>query len=141
MGMPTQAGTQGTGRGDRQGQLGITGGPQGGAWQLKRVVRPLPVVGGDEDAGIAGGLGVDADDDLDVEVFGDIGNQTVLAYRDDDVVGANRNRGRSARSTKPWRQSAGMAAKVRWGKFVRRRRRHLDLRTAPRLGVSRSTRQ
>jgi hypothetical protein len=48
---------------------------------------------GDQDAGVAGGLGIDADDDLAVEVFGDVGDQTVLADGDDDVVGGEQEPG------------------------------------------------
>jgi hypothetical protein len=42
---------------------------------------------GDQDAGVAGGFGVDADDRLSIEVFGDIGDEAVLADDDGDVIG------------------------------------------------------
>jgi hypothetical protein len=41
---------------------------------------------GDKHAGVARGFGVDADDDLAVKVLGDVGDQTVLADGDDDVL-------------------------------------------------------
>ena len=53
--------------------------------------RPQQVRGGvgavaDQDAGVAAGLRVDADDRLPVEVLRDVGDQAVLADRDHDVL-------------------------------------------------------
>jgi hypothetical protein len=54
----------------------------GGGQEGRRGFRGM----GDQDAGVASGLGVDADDDLPVEVFGEVGDQAVLADGCDDVA-------------------------------------------------------
>jgi hypothetical protein len=43
----------------------------------------------DEDAGVAGRVGVDTDDRLLAQVFGDVGYQPVLADDDDESSGRN----------------------------------------------------